>query len=142
MGFPVQDKGIHQDLLGCTKKVEEVDRNSHYPMKRPAVLQAKISKRPRKTFPSFSRKMRENILGGKELDDTHINMAQAILKEQFPYVNGLQDCLFGQKTNYFIPQKEDAIQILFVRNNHWCVSKSRDGIITLYDSNFNESKLH
>ena len=130
MGFTVQDKGIQQDSLGFTKKVEEVDGNTHYPMKRPAVLQAKNSKRPRKTFPPFSREMRENILSGKELDDTHIHMAQAILKEQFPYVNDLQDCLFGQKTSYFIPQKEDAIQIHFVRNNHWCVSKSCDGIIT------------
>ena len=25
MGFPVQDKVIQQDSLGCTKKVEEVD---------------------------------------------------------------------------------------------------------------------
>ena len=81
--------------------------------------------------------MRENILSGKKLDDTHINMAQAILKEQFPYVNGLQDCLFGQKTRYFIPQKEDAIQIQFVRNNHWCVSKPCNGIITLTSMNRN-----
>ena len=65
--------------------------------------------------------------------DEHINMAQGLLKEQFPFIGGFQNCLLSQ-TCGFTPQEQESIQIHFVARNHWCVSSSIGKEITVYDS--------
>lgn len=86
-----------------------------------------------KKFPIFTRKMREDLRRGQQLTDEHVNLAQSLLKEQFPHLGGFQNSLLSQ--NYgFIPQDRESIQIHFVGGNHWCVSASIGDEVTLYDS--------
>ena len=39
----------------------------------------------------------ENIIMGAELSDLHINLAQRVIKEQFPHINGLESILLQSK---------------------------------------------
>ena len=77
--------------------------------------------------------MRKELRNGEQLTDEHINMAQGLLKEQFPFIGGFQNCLLSQ-TCGFTPQEQESIQIHFVARNHWCVSSSIGKEITVYDS--------
>lgn len=47
----------------------------------------------------------EGIISGEKLSDLHINFAQKLLKQQFPWVNGLQCTLLQSKKNVgeFVP---------------------------------------
>ena len=53
----------------------------------------------------------EGILSGDKLSDLHINFAQKLLKQQFPWVNGLQCTLLQSKNN---PDKplQDQLQVI------------------------------
>ena len=62
----------------------------HLPfLKRPCNSKARIAKRPRRTIRPYTKAMREVVMNGRELDDTHINLPQAILKEQFTNIKTL-----------------------------------------------------
>ena len=77
--------------------------------------------------------MRKELRNGEQLTDEHINMAKGLLKEQFPFIGGFQNCPLSQ-TCGFTPQEQESIQIHFVAGNHWCVSSSIGKEITVYDS--------
>ena len=65
---------------------------------------------------------REIILSGKELNDKHINFAQAILKQQFKGIAGLQSTLLLSGMKSRLPC--GALQIVHVRGNHWIVAST------------------
>ena len=70
------------------------------------------------------------------LDDRLINLGQNMMKQQHPYINGLQSVLLGQNLS-FIPQGDDCVQILHEFGNHW-ITVSNIGYppstINVYDS--------
>lgn len=71
--------------------------------------------------------------GGK-LNDNHINYAQALLRQQFPLIQGLSNTLLQQRK----PLKaiEKGIQIVHDRSNHWVVASnisSSQDTIDVYD---------
>ena len=74
--------------------------------------------------------MRKELRNGEQLTDEHINMAQGLLKEEFLFIGGFQNCLLSQ-TCGFTPQEQESIQIHFVAGNHWCVSSSIGKEITV-----------
>ena len=55
-----------------------------------------------------------------QLNDRHINFAQAMLRTQFPKCNGLQNILLQNQMKLTIAK--NIVQILHIRNNHWTVS--------------------
>ena len=59
-----------------------------------------------------------HIQSGEWLTDRTINIAQSLLKRQYPEIGGLQSCLLGQ-TLAFDVEKGKFVQILFVNKNHW-----------------------
>ena len=66
---------------------------------------------------------------GVELSDLHINMAQRILKHQFPGLNGLESTLFQEKERTL---KEDNVnnklQIIHCKQCHqWIVANTVKG---------------
>ena len=65
---------------------------------------------------------REIIVSGEELNDKHINFAQAILKQQFKGIAGLQSTLLLSGMKYPLPC--GALQIVHVRGNHWIVAST------------------
>ncbi len=73
-------------------------------------------------------KEKEELLNG----EMHINAVQAILKSQFPSVNGLNSTLFQYQHASII---ECGLQIVHCRSNHWIlVSNDRNGETKIFDS--------
>ena len=75
------------------------------------------------------------------LSDESINLAQNLLKEQFPEISGFQDTVIGKTQSSDIVKTDgNFIQLLHVGSLHWvCVAnvsenKSHNGECKLYDS--------
>ena len=80
---------------------------------------------------------KENILAGEKLNDCQINMAQGLLKQQFPEVTGLNSTLLQAKKGHKQQDNKHKIQIVHSRGDHWLVASgvlsSRDEV-KVYDS--------
>ena len=68
---------------------------------------------------------RNSLLNGKWLSDLHILAAQQLLQIQFKHLGGLQSTLY-QQLKKTIKNITNAIQILYVDNNHWTVMTTID----------------
>ena len=76
------------------------------------------------------------------MTEEHINLAQLIIKRQFPDIIGLQDTLFSQ-TDAFKAVITDKISVrIHFINSHWVTSCSINGSILLYDSMYNKLDSH
>ena len=85
----------------------------------------------------------EGIIMGKELSDADINLAQRLLKVQFPEMGGLQSSLLQQKKIPIPEKKEKMLQIVHCpSHHHWIVAttignKGDAGKVLVYDFIFN-----
>ena len=78
---------------------------------------------------------RNEITHGMKLNDLVINMAQQLLKAQFPIVTGLQSTLLQSKNNYPALKNNNSVQIVHSRGDHWIVaSRASSGVVKVYDS--------
>ena len=70
----------------------------------------------------------------EELKNDHIEFAQ-LLRNQFPYLNGLMTPLYQSKKQDSKPEK-DHLQILFVGGNHWifALTVQDHNTVAVYDS--------
>ena len=75
------------------------------------------------------------------LSDESINLAQNLLKEQFPEISGFQDTVIGKTQSFDIVETdENFIQLLHVGSLHWVYvanvseNKSHNGECRMYDS--------
>ena len=59
------------------------------------------------------------IVEQERLSDRHINFAQAVLRAQFPWCDGLQNSLLQDRLRFSVTSK--IVQILHIRGNHWMV---------------------
>ena len=57
-------------------------------------LESKILSETNPSLPPFTTQMKEDLQKGKWLTDEHIQLAQKLLKAQFPHINGLQHSTF------------------------------------------------
>ena len=83
----------------------------------------------------------QNIIMGVELSDLHINMAQRILKHQFPALNGLESTLFQDKEQSLKEHDVvDKLQIIHCKErHHWIVAstvKGRAEEVVIMDSKY------
>ena len=84
----------------------------------------------------------EQIIMGEKLCDAHINLAQRLLKAQFPELGGLQSTLLQQKETSVLETKEKMVQIIHCSSrHHWIVATTTGrngdaGNILVYDSIF------
>ena len=87
---------------------------------------------------------------GAELSNLHINLAQRVIKEQFPHINGLESTLLQGKqhtlTECMVKNKLQIIHCL--QRHHWIAANTinnASGEITVIDSIFksidDETKL-
>ena len=70
------------------------------------------------------------------LTDSVITAAQALLLQHFPTMSGLQPPTL-QQVNAFQVHSGEFVQIVNVRNNHWCVVSSvgcEEGVVNVYNS--------
>lgn len=73
---------------------------------------------------------RNRIVHGAKLNDFTINMAQQLLKAQFPTVTGLQLTLLQSKEDYPALNFKNSIQIIHSRGDHWIVaSRASSGVV-------------
>ena len=135
----------------CNKKLKQVYNMTrlkiYYPISEYMVLNNIVEKvlnnsEEKSKLSIFTLTMKKVILDGKELTDEHINLAQLIIKKQFPDIIGLQDTLLSQ-TDAFKAVSTDkiSVQIHFI-NSHWVTSCSINGSILLYDSMYNKLDSH
>ena len=101
--------------------------------------------------------MEKTLKNGEWLSDDHIELAQEVLKKQFPHVDGLQSPLLAQNDGFvpvegegnyctlrlfiviifiYIPVNLEGIQIHHINGNHWITSCSFGREVTVYDSTF------
>ena len=78
---------------------------------------------------------RNGIVHGAKLNDLVINMAQQLLKAQFPTVTGLQSTLLQSKKDYPALKDKNSVQIVHSCGDHWIVaSRASSGVVKVYDS--------
>ena len=83
----------------------------------------------------------EHIIMGEELTDTEINLAQQLLKKQFPNLNGFTSTLLQDKKRALTEKTvRDKVQIIFCKGrHHWVVASTKNctiGHVKVYDSLF------
>ena len=83
----------------------------------------------------------EDLIMGAELTDRPINLAQKILQEQFPHLNGLNSTLLQLKQQKFTETMvRNKLQIIHCsERHHWIIAssvKSPPGVIIVVDSLF------
>ena len=66
------------------------------------------------------------------LTDKHIFAGQKLMKMTFPNIDGMQDTCLSQTK--FKPMLNEGLQIHHIDGNHWVLSSSIDGNITVYDT--------
>ena len=87
--------------------------------------------------PSLKEEEYRRIAAGEMLSDLSMYLAQRILKNQFPTLNGLQSTLLQQKTNPATSSElsRNCLQIIHCRSNHWIVASTVGGEqVQVYDS--------
>ena len=81
----------------------------------------------------------EALCNGDKLNDKHINFAQALLKAQFPSVEGLSCTLYQSKPRASSEKIRSGLQIVHCRNDHWIlVSNISSPNLLVYDSVYND----
>lgn len=73
------------------------------------------------------------LLTGQCLNDKHIKASQCLLREEFPFVEGLNDSDLLRAAKVQVPAATDVIQIHHV-GQHWLVSAAVRNQIQVYDS--------
>ena len=76
---------------------------------------------------------KNSLSQGKWLPDSVINVAQTLLKQQFPHVGGLQEVILADTLAFEIHGGE-FVQILNVRKSHWIRVSGCFCQLTFYDS--------
>ena len=78
----------------------------------------------------------KSILRGEKLSDLHINLAQSILKRQFPLLRGLCSTL-TQKRKHNNVDLKNQLQIIHSHGDHWIAASNvgcKDEITHVFDS--------
>ena len=101
----------------------------------PIVLTDKASTTSSTVPFKLSKKDKEDYENGGWLDDQVINVAQSLLKQQFPAIDGFHSTLLVAANQAGV-LRGGAIQLLHVRSNHWiCVRVGLDSAsVQIYDS--------
>ena len=85
---------------------------------------------------NLSKKEKQDLLSGKELNDLHINAFQNLLKSQFTEIGGLNSTLLQSKTQFLkseLNSNKNILQIIHMPN-HWAALQVFGSDICFYDS--------
>ena len=85
------------------------------------------------------RDLEDTISNHRRLQDSHINAANSILKNQFPKVSGLYNPQLGVDLT-FPPTVDSFIQILHVGGNHWMTVAGGSTQVHVYDSIYSSTQ--
>ena len=80
----------------------------------------------------------DSTVNGEKLSDLHISFAQRLLKQQFPWLDGLQSTLLQSNKHVAVSKHiKDQLQVIHSRRDHWVLAStvgSKDGEVYVYDS--------
>ena len=80
----------------------------------------------------------ESILNGEKLTDLHVHLAQQLLKQQFPHINGLQPTVLQTKKSLGVRKPfPNQLQVIHSRGDHWILASNiscRNSVLNVYDS--------
>ena len=123
-------------LSGAAKDIEKVKKLLKFAVQTES---DKENEPPKKRIKSCSSICDlDTITSGEMLSDIPINLAQQLLKKQFPSLNGLQSTLLQSKPRTGeVP--DNKLQIIHSRGNHWIVASTVGctNTICVYDSLYN-----
>ena len=87
---------------------------------------------------TLSKKEKQDLLHGRELNDLHINAFQNLLKSQFTEVGGLHNTLLQSQTQFIKSELNSHKHILQIIHmpNHWAALQIFGGDIHFYDSTY------
>ena len=89
---------------------------------------------------ALSRKDMQQILGGKELSDLHVDAFQNLVKTCFPHIHGLQSTLFQLKSPLQCQEPgAKCLQIIHTRQSHWAALQVSGSDVCLYDSAYSST---
>ena len=81
------------------------------------------------------------IESGDWLTDHIIGVAHSVLRDQFPYIGGMENTTLGP-VNSFTIQRGEFVQILHTGSSHWVLASnigcSSPSVVPLYDSLFSD----
>ena len=84
---------------------------------------------------------RDSILAGEQLDDMVINVAQRLLKSQYPKIKGLCSTLLQDRKRRTVFE-QNMVQIVHSRGNHWITATSATvkvaNQVNVYDSLYDD----
>ena len=79
--------------------------------------------------------MKQVLESGGWLTDEHIQLAQELLKKEYPRITGLQPSVLSQNDGFIpVQRNSESIQLHNVDGNHWAASTSIGGQVTVLDS--------
>ena len=84
--------------------------------------------------------MRKKLTCDQWLDDEHMKLAQQLLKDEYPNLDGFQLTLLSQNDGFW-PVRGDAVQIHNINTNHWVTSSRFGNEVAIYDSMFTGGEL-
>ena len=120
---------------GDVKDVAKAGRLVRYALFSSPEAATKDELPPQKIKHDNSTNETEGIITGEKLSDLHINHAQKLPKQQFPWCNGLQ-CTLLQPKKYV--GKPLQLQVIHCCSwNHWILASTKgckDGEVNIYDS--------
>ena len=96
-------------------------------------LNTKVDTRDKRKMDNVEK---DTIREGNMLTDVSINVAQIMLKQQFPFCEGLQETTLGSHLQFSVCGGE-FVQILFTNTVHWVTVSNiscRRGEVNLFDS--------
>ena len=67
----------------------------------------------------------ESILNGEKLTDLHVHLAQQLLEQQFPHLNGLQPTVLQTKKSLDVRKPLPyQLQVIHSRGDHWILASN------------------
>ncbi len=83
----------------------------------------------------YTAAMRQTLKSGDWLNDEHIHFAQELLRRDYPDIAGFQSTLLSQVDRFTpIECRCESLQIHHINANHWMVSATIGGEVTIADS--------
>lgn len=131
-------KLVASALKSGAKSADEVNCREESELPVELLNEVPESKKPTKCGESLTN-WQMDIQNGAKLSDIPINIAQRLLKEQFPNFNGLQLTLCQQKHQMVDVITENQMQVIHCRGDHWIVASSVgciEGTVNIYDSSY------
>ena len=121
-------------LISCSSDIAPQQNSSLEPAKKKQRIEEDSNRWVQLDGTVLSQTEKDQLCNGEWLTDRHVNYAHALLKKQFPHIDGLKNTLLIQKKQEKIKR---GVQIVHTQGNHMIVASSlrcSESEIEIFDS--------